>query len=1050
MPVLPGNSTTRSSRMRHPSLVIACIATSITLSGCGGSGGGSETASTQPLQCGSPQWNITTQSPFDNFTVENIGEDALAALQDESQSAYILATESNATTTEGSGIVVPFKSIDSTAGSVTSYIPTTQRIAYTGASMDLQLIAGDVTCDGPTVDVEPITRSVDPIRTVSSLIDNYRLLLEEKAELYGYSDLAELRSARNDFLAGITRPSTGELPLLLALDGYDDVTDELLATDLPSDDRVLFASVLEHIGYPEGVELRQLALSRFNNTEGIDVQTNLPGFTVDTATVQALSQTSGTYAISKGENRSGGTVQAQNSTCAAIRGESASIASAAKLSKLMRRRNELAESLSGLSGGARDTLLAATPVIGVASGGAAAAIGGLVYVEKTITQIDVGTLPSELKSLTYELSPGEKIPEDYEQAGEQANWNNAKVTAASEGFNLTGPALDGISQVIGVGRWTKGLTANKGVVGSIQGFQGDLIQNEVFNALKNISGDAECLQIPAQSWADIDVTDRQWTTTDITQGQSLTLSDAGNNDRNLNLQELGVSGLEVEVIPSKFGGETIRQPSFIDVVPLRIIPKPGYLRITDLGTIKNLTVTLADSQKPKEPLSASKVSGGGSVDSQPSWEGITTGHQFSVTTPLKQEGYPMVVEVSRTSPLTGDVRTAQITLGTEEDITLTPSSACLDSGETQTFTATVEGADANTALNWTVNAGSLNEQGFTIPTEEAIYTPPAGSGSATVQVALASDSSVSDSADITYGQCTSELGMYGKYNARAQVPENIDNYEGLVTDSFTTGPLLPDEPELPSIFWLDRTDQDSSFLTRQDTASATINSSVLYESSTDGTATFELDMTGTTTCNQRVLDDGSLGDVECGRVGADADWSANYYIEITGPVTYQFDFEMQCSQTGKGWVQAFMLPTIFRYVGGDKDNAIPPNGYPGGPVEPTSGNFINTDVDSSIPSSQTTDPAVTGPLNVCRDTLSPVTVSKTMEFEGPANPGTPDIIVLSIFLEDALVGTDNYDVQSTLRDFAVGPILESGDPPVGTNDGSASIRIQMKMSEQSP
>lgn len=1028
---------------------VVSVSAAMALSACGGGDSGGKETSTA-LQCGEPQWQISSQTPFEGLTVTDIDQDALAALTDEAQDTYILATETDSDLTEGSGVVVPLTSIDLSSKTISSTVPTTQRIAFTGAEMDLQLVAGDVTCDGPTITVNAIPKSVDPDATLSSLTDDLGELLLQKASIYGYTNLDELRDARDQFLDGTRIPNTGELPILLALDGYEEVT-STFGTDLSEEDKAILASVLEHIEYPQSVEERREAIADLNNTDGILPQINQPSFTIDTVSAQSSTQKQTSYSTLK-QGRSEDTVTAQNSVCAAIRGESVDISSAAQLSYFMRRQKELEESLSGLTQFSREALLATTPVIGVASGGSAAAIGGMVYVEQTLTRLEAGTLPSRFgfQSLSFGLTPGKEIPEDYEQAGKQAEWNNAEVDARSRGFNLTGAALDGLSQVIGVGRWAKGLAANKGIVGTVQGFQGDLIQNEVFSEVKNISEDAECLEIPPQVWEDIDVTDRQWSEAKISQGQSLTLTDAGDNDRNLNLQELGVSSLRLEIKPEPFGGNTIGHAAFIDVVPLKLIPQPGFLRITNLGTTKTLEVALSDSEAPGEPLSAQKVSGDGFIDTQPSFIDITTGHQFNVTTPLQQEGYPMVVQVKRTSPLTGEDRTARITLGTSEDISLTPQSACLESGEIQTFTATVEGADADTSLTWTVDAGSLNEQGFTMPTEEAIYTPPTGSGSATVRVALASDSSVSDSADITYGQCTSELAMHGDYNAKATVPgkgsdENPD-------DGLTTGPLLPDEPNLPATYWLDRTEETTSLLNVSEAASALANSAVLFQSSIDGTATFELDLlNGSTTCVQETLSDGSFGDVKCGTAEADADWTAKYYLEITEPVTYQFDFEMQCIQTGKGWAQAWIIPTIFRYVGGEDGDgeAIPPNGPTG---ELASGNFININIDDAMPSSTTTsfDPTQ-GPINVCKDTLDPVVVSKTFEFGGAVDPNDPDLIILSIMLGQAAVGIDNYDEESTLRPEAVGPISTEGvEEPLGTNDGSASVRIEMRLSEQSP
>ncbi len=438
------------------------------------------------------------------------------------------------------------------------------------------------------------------------------------------------------------------------------------------------------------------------------------------------------------------------------------------------------------------TLGALGLVTGPQGAAVTAALGSALWAYQTYLEGQASLLPRHFVdgSLSFDLD----IPVFEEDRPGPATWSNVRVSARSEGWKLDKVIVDFLLNLAGsadaYAGWVKQLDdATESFVRSATGW---LFTTQIGKLPVGQSGFVE---IPPETWADIDVSGEPWSEGRLASGDAVWIMSA----TTLDPLRPGEALLTVETAISHFGDAT---PAFarevvtvqaieIDIEASATSVQPGEivdLDITVLGALDaGLEWTLS--------AGASWVSGPTEVG-----DGVWTAQ---IQTPNATEQFP--VQATFTSTATGGARD---TPGAPEraatvrilsvHVIVDPPSAILAEGESQQFQAIVLGTD-NDEVTW--SAFDPNGAPAAIGAN-GLFTAPAEQGSYLVVATSVADPTAEGYANVTVvGECSWTLTIDGIYGGSWSGAIATHVYPG----QFVPGPFImtfvqSDESDLLGIF----------------------------------------------------------------------------------------------------------------------------------------------------------------------------------------------------------------------------------------------------------
>lgn len=875
------------------------LCASLFLAGCGGGGSDSSagTPDTPPAGVACQSLSIPTHADALSLVpVSGLGEQLEALFFDDDSAVYAVYSDES-----GTGQTVYSPLIEDESGAIMLGIPVVPEEPYGSVTRSVELVFGDVACTGFQQTIAGIETG-EPV-WVDNFIEDYRTAIEMRAAAVDptLSDWADIVALKDQYVAGSATLASNNLVFILMLaDSLETMADTV--EDLPEDEKQLLASWMSELGYVDGGGTSVTGL-------------RLPVPAVYPRTVSASGIPDGGQV---GVLDTGG--------CPIVGDGGVNITSAAELNDYMNQQKEAEESLSGFSGDIRQLGVATTPFIGLASGGAGLAAGAALFLEMTYQEYLIHSLPSRLEGLDFEVTPGLRIPEDYEliNSNQSAFWSDALVNASSREWNLTGVAIDLISQSIGVTKFFKGMSATPELGAGVKGFVEDGITNEVLNRLKASNPDVECLSVPARTWTNIDVTSDEWTRGDVgpegvlAPGLRTTLSGL------LGLLKTGSTEVYVETLPEKFGGRTAVANKFLQVVPTRLSTSPSFKRVTNPGDTLTFQFNIADTVRPELAPDVSELSPGMSVVSGPTYLDNNQ-YEIEVQSPTDPAQYPATLTLSREAVLDPmEPRTLQLTVVNNEIIEISPEQACVRTNEALNLTATLEGFAEGTVPSWRVvsGPGTVNGTGLIGDNIHGASYQSAGTGAATVEAwALSSEGEeVVASASVFVGACDAKVHVWHQLTVQATAPGDQDRFQ-------FEGEVL-ELPARPATFWSGRTEQEG----RSVSASGTLefrdgaNTQVVFQQTSGhgigtwqvdgkGTTTFALDFQGADQCDDDPTEEDSL--IYCSNTDVTGTASPFYFVDLDQTRNYQLTMSVECEATGDTNVTIFFLANLLRFDSND-------------------------------------------------------------------------------------------------------------------------------------
>lgn len=1004
------------------------------LSGCiggggsSGSGSGSGGGAPTTLGCENLTWSATQVDALERVRIEGISGTFASEVADADAALYAEARVTG--NPDDPFLPLPLFVEDDGSDVVLSMpAPLNTDDLSQPQSYDVSLVAGDVSCDGPTVQIGGIGSGTG--NEFSDYLGSTKDLLVEEAAAYGYTTYTDLQNLRNAVLGGAELPPVGMLSVLLVVDALEQF--EARAQSLSGLDREALEAYMAHLDF-SGAML-----------DYSGVLTGLGPEPQQSGTGGSLSSFGGTGSVVIPLGSGGGSVTPMNGACAAITGDPVTIADAFELDYYMREQQAAADALSGHSGALREAAMAGTPLLGLVSGGAATAAGLLLYIEYSIKDFSANTLPSKFTQMGFDVHPGSDIPEDYELAGKTAFWDNAYVNAQSEGHDMTGMAIDALSQLIGAGRYLKGLDVPDSALNSAKGFITDVGQNEVFSEAKDRSGSADCLTIPPQDWSGIDVTDSAWTESRV-YGEAFTLGARQSHRQDLSLQKIGTAELVVETRDDKFGGVQDVANYYISVREQQVTWSPAAVHVDNLGDTFDYTITVDHTERPYLVPTIDPPPGV-TVLAGPSDLG---GGTFFVRlqSPSDKEHYTATVPASRPGVLEPIAeRTGETHLLSEQRLTVTPPTACIQPGESVTLTAEVLGFEDTDQVNWNVlsGPGTVSPVVTTGTNRTASVTSTGSDGIIDVEAVAAADSDVRDTSRISVGSCDAPLHVWGAFTVSADAGSEDSDYNSADENRISKP---PEPPQRPANYWQGRVERFSS---AENATGEMLNWGVNVHANSEGILTLASDGNGGMTYRHEVPamadecivnPDPEESDVSCSRAGGGGGGVATYYMDLEATGTYDVTIEGQCSYTGDAYAGASVSLFVWRYYGDLPEEGGPLNGpfmdYP----DYDYGEFY----DPQVLSNQDVG-------NICGSGHNGTfTFTRSFDVGPPVEPDEPDMVYIQVGL-GSVAGTNHY-AGSDITEYinfsgGVATFTPPGDEEsAGNYNGTADMELNVSVSRR--
>jgi hypothetical protein len=401
-----------------------------------------------------------------------------------------------------------------------------------------------------------------------------------------------------------------------------------------------------------------------------------------------------------------------------------SIGSAFELSRAMWEANFAEIAVTGAPGntlnqlGITLSLGSAIPVYGAAF----QALGAGTAAWQASRKMLSGLNPSRFESIRAEVERP-RFEEDSEESG---SYRSIEVVAASTGWIVDQAIFDAIVSVVGAAT----------TLGNLGKIQDSVLFKDVLEG--GING-YYSLYLGEQSSGVVSFCPQTWTVDislpDYSEGRSVfghfEVDTSNRSFRPLRAEE---DFLNISAIPSKFGQETIDVDFPIGVDVIEVTASPRIIDVQEPGEIVNITASIDNALVPSlfwDPGRGTWDDGMGPGTNEPGTRPLRT--------PTNPDDYPFVVTIESASrrglrasgePVRGD----QVVVRYSK-LVVSPGSACVRSGESEQFSATLDGQPAEVIWSLEDEDGQPSTLGTVSPS--GLYSAP-GSSSGSVRVVATS------------------------------------------------------------------------------------------------------------------------------------------------------------------------------------------------------------------------------------------------------------------------------------------------------------------------
>lgn len=398
--------------------------------------------------------------------------------------------------------------------------------------------------------------------------------------------------------------------------------------------------------------------------------------------------------------------------------------------------------------GAPGKILAAT---GLALGAAAfvpglapvAAVAGAgLWAYQTAREFTANTYPSSFVTLDFQLED-EVFTEDFDGL---SHWTDVMVTAKSNGWIADKAIFNGVMQLVGYGLGKVGANtiANSEQLGAAA--LTDVTMSVGFYLDDQPSG---VVELCPQQWQ-VDITGLPYSRGEAVIGRVST-----SDFQEIRPLMIGADVIRVSAAKEAFGYLTVHAEKTVETRQIQVTAVPSSIVVHTPGEIVNITATLTDAEIQTLNWVTEKGSwndGSGTATNTPGTRPLLT--------PPSPADYPFLVTVeslsrqglrSEGTPPRQDIVTVSYQTGF---ITVSPGYACVANGESETYTADVQGLD-NTAVTWSLVPVAGGGSVIGSISNTGVYSAPAGGTAKMLVVATSQEvAAIQGQAELDVGACT--------------------------------------------------------------------------------------------------------------------------------------------------------------------------------------------------------------------------------------------------------------------------------------------------------
>jgi len=366
--------------------------------------------------------------------------------------------------------------------------------------------------------------------------------------------------------------------------------------------------------------------------------------------------------------------------------------------------------------------------------------GFVVWLLQTSNSRTAALLPSSFVQTSGEV--GRPTFKEDEPGPDRLDLFNA--TASNVGYDLGKELLNGLLQSSGVASTLDGFMDAEQVAGAdVNSALSYVLTGPVADGiLKNAGVDA--LDLKPELFGPVLVMPQKWSTAKIV-GDAFTLRDSIHYDP----EKVGTATLVVRTNSDRFGGQQATWQSELTVKRLQVTMSPTEVFLAP-GTQQEFQVEVTDAFYPEQIRTDTAGLQGTAGQPVSTSENVFTVTYTAPTNPDPSKPDLLTVRDTantgaRTNATEPRVATATIHFG---QIRISPSTACLDPGDTLQFSADVKGLTDPT-VTWSASAGSIDPQ-------TGLYVAPASApagGTAIITAQSVQNSEIKDQVTVNIGGC---------------------------------------------------------------------------------------------------------------------------------------------------------------------------------------------------------------------------------------------------------------------------------------------------------
>lgn len=706
-----------------------------------------------------------------------------------------------------------------------------------------------------------------------------------------------------------------------------------------------------------------------------------------------------------------------------------SIHSAAELSSRMLAANGVDNRLANYGNGSVLANHAALSTNAAAAQGGAFA-GSALFLLTTATEAKMALEPRTI--VDFDVRSFETLWIEDRPISREAKWSGATVAAEGSRFNITRAALQSLVAVLGV---------VPGPVGTAVTAAGAFAPNAVNGAIDSFA-EGSCFQIAAPRYGPIDVSDEQWTASEV----SGVFTDF--DHRRYYATDLGAGEVKVSLRSEQFGvsGEFERSAT-LQAEPIQISTSTGKVFVAEPGELVELEATVINADTTQDDFQLVAHGAIGEVIST-----RRDGQFFTVQikTNEDREAYPFELEfvaANTTLPLGSPQRSKRVSFDVRGSLDISPDDACLLPGQTLDVSAEIKGFQpGNDGVRWSASAGSFADDAAL----DTVFTAPQQLGVVTLEIVSTTDGEVSDTANYTVSaQCLRKIwypeasfstdgnGVYGGGPEDGSGPCPPGEHDDTQAEELLTpGERIDTPPSEPaqSRLWFDHQDGVQALLSHNSTRyysrddscgnasfSAESRGRIDYLAEGDGTLALNVDAQVQAQCQRY---DNENRDVECAGAAAVAGAFGQYILAVGDQAaTYRLTGSLQCGAMDGYIILTPFTITVARYVDGQ-------------PYEPTQGQTGVRDAQGNPRSPQL--------LNAhCSQANELIFIDETFTLDG-AEAGQTDQVFLP--LTGAVTVTPDFIEKDHFG--PPNPFDPIEEPAPGTYSGQVDLQFEIRLEAQ--